>query len=149
MAFTVLTGVIFETCNSGFQAIPAPVLDLFMKASCPCRCGVASISLTCKRRKVRAVQRRLGMLASTSDLSEEFKEQLRGIRGALEQQRSCNNAVDGVVSEKVTRPISVFSFGTFQPESVAARIPLRTPDTWALHPLPCTKNSHSVRPGQG
>lgn len=52
--------------------------------------------------KVRAVQRRLGMLACTSDLSEEFKEQLRGIHGALEQQRSCNIAVDEVVSQEVT-----------------------------------------------
>eukprot|EP00903_Cladosiphon_okamuranus_P015016 g13894.t1 len=50
--------------------------------------------------QVRAVQRRLGMLACTSDLSEEFKEQLRATRSALEQQRSCNNAVDGVVSQE-------------------------------------------------
>ncbi|CAN0425088.1 unnamed protein product, partial [Scytosiphon promiscuus] len=50
--------------------------------------------------KVRAVQRRLGMLACTSDLSEEFKANLRGIRSALEQQRACNKAVDGVISEE-------------------------------------------------
>ncbi|CAM9316736.1 unnamed protein product, partial [Laminaria digitata] len=50
--------------------------------------------------QVRAVQRRVGLLASASDLSEEFKEELRGIRAALEQQRVCNAAVDGVVSEE-------------------------------------------------
>ncbi|CAM9618005.1 unnamed protein product [Scytosiphon promiscuus] len=50
--------------------------------------------------QVRAVQRRLGMLACTSDLSEEFKANLRGIRSALEQQRACNKAVDGVISEE-------------------------------------------------
>lgn len=55
----------------------------------------------CTRLKVRAVQRRLGMLACTSDLSEEFKEHLRGIQSALEQQRSCNTAVDVVVSQEV------------------------------------------------
>lgn len=51
--------------------------------------------------QVRAVQRRLGLLASASDLSEEFKQKLRGIRAALEQQRVCNAAVDAVVSEEV------------------------------------------------
>lgn len=52
---------------------------------------------------MRAVQRRLGMLACASDLSEEFKANLRGIRSALEQQRACNSAVDGVISEKVSK----------------------------------------------
>lgn len=60
-----------------------------------------------KRLKVRAVQRRLGMLACASDLSEEFKEHLRAIRIALEQQRNCNNAVDGVVSEEVSGLIRI------------------------------------------
>lgn len=55
------------------------------------------------------MQRRLGMLACTSDLSEEFKEQLRGIRSALEQQRSCNIAVDGVVSQEVTALLIVLN----------------------------------------
>ncbi|CAM9400850.1 unnamed protein product [Ectocarpus fasciculatus] len=50
--------------------------------------------------QVRAVQRRLGMLACASDLSEEFKEVLRSTRAALEQKRSCNKAVDLVVSEE-------------------------------------------------
>lgn len=51
------------------------------------------------------MQRRLGMLACASDLSEKFKEELRGIRSALEQKRACNTAVDGVVSQEVT-PLS-------------------------------------------
>eukprot|EP00904_Undaria_pinnatifida_P004042 jgi/Undpi1/13639/HiC_scaffold_9.g03293.m1 len=50
--------------------------------------------------QVRAVQRRVGLLASASDLSEEFKQELRGVRAALEQQRVCNAAVDRVVSEE-------------------------------------------------
>ncbi|CAM9256084.1 unnamed protein product [Ectocarpus sp. 12 AP-2014] len=50
--------------------------------------------------QVRAVQRRLGMLACASDLSEEFKEVLRSTRAALEQKQSCNKAVDLVVSEE-------------------------------------------------
>ncbi|CBJ30237.1 conserved unknown protein [Ectocarpus siliculosus] len=50
--------------------------------------------------QVRAVQRRLGMLACASDLSEEFKEVLRSTRAALEQKRSCNKAVDLVVSQE-------------------------------------------------
>lgn len=54
---------------------------------------------------MRAVQRRLGMLACTSDLSVDFKEELRGVRSALEQQRSCNSAVDGVVSQEVTEAL--------------------------------------------
>lgn len=51
--------------------------------------------------QVRAVQRRLGMLACTSDLSEEFKEELHGVRKALEQQTECNSVVDRVVSNEV------------------------------------------------
>ncbi|CAM9626990.1 unnamed protein product, partial [Pylaiella littoralis] len=56
--------------------------------------------------QVRAVQRRLGMLACTSDLSVDFKEELRGVRSALEQQRSCNSAVDGVVSQEADGELS-------------------------------------------
>ena len=59
------------------------------------QCGLHSII------QVRAVQRRLGMLASASDLSEGFKDELRGIRKALEQQRACNVVVDEVVQVEV------------------------------------------------
>lgn len=52
-------------------------------------------------RQVRAVQRRLGMLACASELSAGFKEELRGVRTALQQQAACNVAVDSVVSEQV------------------------------------------------
>lgn len=47
------------------------------------------------------MQRRLGMFASVSDLTDQFKEELRGVRTALEQQRVCNLAVDAVVAEEV------------------------------------------------
>ncbi|CAB1112029.1 unnamed protein product [Ectocarpus sp. CCAP 1310/34] len=50
--------------------------------------------------EIDMLQRRLGMLACASDLSEEFKEVLRSTRAALEQKRSCNKAVDLVVSEE-------------------------------------------------
>lgn len=53
------------------------------------------------------MQRRLGMLACASDLSEEFKEVLRSTRAALEQKRSCNKAVDLVVSEEVSEEMKV------------------------------------------
>lgn len=61
------------------------------------------------RGQVRAVQRRLGMLGCASDLSEEFKEELRDIRKALKQQGVCNVAIDGVVSDEVIggRPFPV------------------------------------------
>lgn len=41
------------------------------------------------------------MLACASELSAEFKEELRGVRTALQQQGACNVAVDSVVSEEV------------------------------------------------
>lgn len=47
------------------------------------------------------MQRRLGMFACASDLTEEFKNELRGVRWALEQQRACNVAVDAVVARTV------------------------------------------------
>lgn len=62
---------------------------------------ISSFSFSQSPHQVRAVQRRVGLLASASDLSEEFKQELRGIRAALEQQRVCNAAVDAVVSEEV------------------------------------------------
>lgn len=48
------------------------------------------------------MQRRLGMFACASDITEEFKEKLRGVWRALEQQRACNLAVDAAVVEEVT-----------------------------------------------
>lgn len=66
-----------------------------------------------RRKQVRAVQRRVGLLASASDLSEEFKQELRGVRAALEQQRVCNAAVDRVVSEEVCWPAPPFILKQF------------------------------------
>lgn len=54
------------------------------------------------------MQRRLGMFACTSDLTEGFKEKLRGVRRALEQQRACNLAVDAAVTKEVTATFEEF-----------------------------------------
>lgn len=48
------------------------------------------------------------MLASVSDLSEDFKDELRGIRKALEQQHACNVAIDEVVSAEVRKQFHTF-----------------------------------------
>lgn len=48
------------------------------------------------------------MLASVSDLSEDFKGELRGIREALEQQRTCNIAIDEAVSAEVREQFHTF-----------------------------------------
>lgn len=48
------------------------------------------------------------MLASASDLSEDFKDKLQGIRDALEQQRACNVAIDDVVSAEVREQFHTF-----------------------------------------
>ena len=59
------------------------------------------------------MQRRVGLLASASDLSEEFKQELKGVRAALKQQRVCNAAVDRVVSEEVRWPPPPFILKQF------------------------------------
>ncbi len=76
------------------------------------------------------MQRRLGMLACTSDLSEEFKQELRGIRSALEQKRACNSAVDGVVSQEVN-PNRYF-FHVIEPPSFSGGYDLFPPVGWRM-----------------
>lgn len=41
------------------------------------------------------------MLACASDLTDEFKDELRGVRRALEMQGICNAAVDEAVAAEV------------------------------------------------
>lgn len=57
------------------------------------------------------------MFASVSDLTDKFKEELRGIRTALEQQRACNLAVDAVVVEEVmtsSKQRTVFAYDVYE-----------------------------------
>ena len=63
------------------------------------------------------MQRRLGMFASVSDLTDEFKGELRGIRTALEQQRACNLVVDAVVAEEVrtsSKQLTVIAYDVYE-----------------------------------
>ncbi|CAM9524177.1 unnamed protein product, partial [Sphacelaria rigidula] len=78
--------------------------------------------------QVRAVQRRLGMFASVSDLTDKFKEELRGIRTALEQQRACNLAVDAVVVEEANGELDA----RFSEHSQLLDLSIRAMDSHAL-----------------